>query len=227
MPASKKNKEKEPQETEEVVTDDDTPKFQAMEARLEKTIDARFERFEKAMEKFFAAPDEPVQRRKPAKRSAPVPENTHDTRNKALRSKYNSVPRNTCDSLIENDEDEHEIQEYESPPKPAPTQNARRPPSRPTGSRGAKKVNKDGGPQQNPSGPPTDLASGDKTDMNTWLLSQGPFTGSSSTSRPRPMSARDFYNDETIDAHVQNIIAVSWFGCLVSFLQNMSLEAMI
>lgn len=209
MAGKKKSDEKEPHEHVEGREEQDEAKFQEMEARLEKTIDSRFERFEKALEKYFAPPEPAPQKRKAAKRPAPAQVNTHDTRNKALRTKYNPVSQSDADVLIENEDEECEIQDFDSPAKSDPPQNPPRPTSRKTGSRGTKIVNKDGGPQENASGLHAEAQRGPKTDINNWLINHRSFAASASTSRPQPMSARDFYNDETLDPHVQNIIATS------------------
>lgn len=209
MAGKKKDKVEQPQEEVEDTLVPEEQHYKDMEARLEKTIDSRFERFEKAMEKFFTAASvtsPSPQKRKATKRPAPPAENNHDTRNKALRSKYNPVSHTDPEVLIDND-DENNIQEFESPAKPGTSQKATRQASRRAGSRVTTDVNKDGGAHVPAASASLNPASA-KLDMNNWLLQQGTFAAAQTT-RKQPMSARDFYADDDLDAHVQNIIATS------------------
>lgn len=112
MAGKKKTDVQQEEQHTEQSPDQEADKYQQMEARLEKTIDDRFERFEKTMERFFAAPASSPPKKRGTKRPAPPPENTHDTRNKALRSKYNNVTPRPSEVLIDNEDSD--IQEYDS-----------------------------------------------------------------------------------------------------------------
>lgn len=198
--------EDEHQEEGQTTQEEEPDRYRQMEARLEKTIDSRLARFEKAMEHFLAAAEPSPPKKKATKRSAPPPEDDHDTRNKALRSKYNPQKDTPSDSLIENN-DEMNIQEYDSPAK-GKDQHAPRQPSGPPRSHQPSSVNKDGGAHTQSLSPQRQQFT-NKLEMNKWLIQDGSFAAGNQRMSVHPMSARVFYNDDNLDAHVQNIIASS------------------
>lgn len=203
MAGRKKTKANEVEEETETPVVMEEERYGRMEARLEKTIESKFARFEQAMEKFFAADRASPPRTRAAKRSAPPPENNHDTRNKELRSKYNPSVRDTSQLLIDNDED-IDVQEYQSPPKQTSHNPKRKVPQK-ARSRVNCDVNKDGGAHAVPLSPAAKAANA-KHDMNNWLINQGTFATAAHSSRSQPMSARELYSDDILEAQISSLL---------------------
>lgn len=85
MTRQKKNQQPAQPEVQDPAEAEDQ-RFEQMETRLTKAFDVKFAKLQKVMEKIAASRDESPKTPAAKKRAGPQGNNTHDTRNKALRS---------------------------------------------------------------------------------------------------------------------------------------------
>lgn len=229
MPAKKKTKETPPQTSQETIEETEEPensedqRFQQMENRLTQKFESQFLQFQKAIEKIAKDANEsnkPAQKKKGAQQA----KNPHDTRNKALREKYNPEmevdPDNnthitevlihhdnpaTGNAMTDKDPDQAAIRDGAAHALQA-GQNVN---IRPTHTTTFSEPNKQAYPAQTVPNPAWQgFISTDKNkDMNQWLINKALALQPASTSQMMPMSTRDFHDDDDLDMRVQTILA--------------------
>lgn len=180
-----------------------------MEARLSKAFDVKFAKLQKVMEKMADKRDESPKTPAAKKRPAATVTSDYDTRNKALRPRYNpdTVP------ALNNFNDYEDSQTYRDSgvSRNARSQQQLENSVTPVAAEHAH------GPQADVNIRPTlplpqnsarNLPTSDKnTEMNRWLLENSAGLQPSFSSRSLPMSARDFSDDQALDQRVHSILA--------------------
>lgn len=182
--------------------------FGRMEARLTKTFDERLLEFQKAIQSIAKNDDEAKDRAATKKQHNPAPLTTYDTRNKALRARYNPGMEVPVDIPIQQNVDlTHEILG-----QAADAINTKVP----------------DGPSQQPScthalnetqnvnirptlrdANPTRMTAGNRDknlDMNQWIVDKV-MTNNQGGAARFPMSTRDVMEDELLDQRAHNILA--------------------
>lgn len=179
--------------------------------KITETFDERFTRLEQAMARMAAAMEAQAQTSKQKKRPAPQDSQPMDTRNKALRSKYNPQPAEASVSFIQNEHSDS-IEEEPTAMDAGVEQPIRQ--SRQAG-RTAQAQTKGPEPGFRPTprnGKQTNFSSqgaDPNFSVNQWLINKAlpcqniPFNDS------QPMSIKDFVHDDDLSEQVQSIIANS------------------
>lgn len=194
----------EPEETEE-------EGLATVAAQIKETMETGFSRLESVVEKLAGAVLQPKPAPNPRKRPAPSPANTHDTRNKALRAKYN--PPKTNSSLIDNEVDQNTSYEDMSddgdaimvpevvtkPPRKVRAQPAKRKPE-------PKNVNKQ---PVSPQSSAVDGKHDGKQDMNSWLISTAFNSQPTGSGQQLPMSVKDYGDDIELEQRVDRYLAAT------------------
>lgn len=175
-------------------------------AQIKETMTLGFSRLESVVEKLAGAVLQPNPTRNTRKRTAPEPINTYDTRNKALRAKYNPPKGKSSSNVNELDHnsssDETSDDGDAAIPQEVVTKTTRKARAQPAKRKQEpQKVNK------HPASPQKPTSDG-KQDMNTWLISTA-FNNqpSGSVQHPLPMSTRDFGDDPELEQRVDRYLA--------------------
>lgn len=185
--------------------------YQKVVDMVTETFDSRFAKMEKVMENLAkAAAPKPAPKGK--KRAAPAEPTTYDTRNKALRSKYNpslAQPSLTNNDSLDENIDELSGEEGDAIEQRAPDVDVRRPP--PAQARGRAPGRKSAAVKQNNNKPASrqlDYAANPLA-MNNWMLETA---GMNNTPRPAahyPMSTKDAAWDDDLDRRATSVLAAA------------------
>lgn len=203
-----------PQEQEEHVEEEheqvDTVDYQKVADMVAKTFDSRFAKMEKVMEKLAQASVASAPS-KAKKRPAPAEPTTYDTRNKALRSKYNPGTARPAVRINESNEDlieDSSEEEGDAEPTRAPDVDVRRAPAQPQAKPKARKSaiakkNNNNNNTLRPDPLDTPLA------MNTWMLESAGFNNAPKPLASYPMSTRDLAWDDDLDRRATATLAAT------------------
>lgn len=229
MPAKKKQKEKEVIETPEMEEDIQEPegaeeeRFQQMETRLTKKFESQFMEFQKAIENIAKKANESNQPK--TKKSTTLPaKNPHDTRNKALRQRYNPEMEVDTENFLRPAADSPQQQQAvtanamlnkypDQVPRHDDLAHAQEPFTnvniRPARRADSTDNNRPVHMEQTPANPAWQgLINTDKNkDMNQWLINKALTLQPATATHAMPMSIRDMQDDDDLDMRVQNILA--------------------
>lgn len=176
--------------------------------KISGTFDERFTRIEEAMVKMAAAVEAHTQPSKQKKRAAPQDSQPMDTRNKALRAKYN--PKPTTHSASFNESDSGEVSDS---PATSPNARSERParqstqPQQHAHARDALPETSFRPTRRNGKQQPTAALGADPNfAVNQWLINKALPPQQSFISDNQPMSIRDFAQDDDLNDQVQAII---------------------
>lgn len=208
MPGKKTKKQVEeqvPEEQEEVEKVD----YKKVVEMVSETFGSRFAKIEEVMEKLTEAViQKPAPKGK--KRPAPAEPTTYDTRNKALRSKYNpGMATATVTVQDHHDENIEELTDEEGDPIPqrAPDVNKRRPNTAQARTSGRKSAM----PNQNNNNKGARNAdySDNPLAMNSWMIETAGMNNGPKPAFRYPMSTRDPTWDDELDRRASSVLAAT------------------
>lgn len=208
MPARKGKKQPEvetPQEQEEVPAID----YQKVADMVSDTFEVRFAKMEKVMEKLAeAAIPKPAPKGK--KRAAPAEPTTYDTRNKALRSKYNPGLASRTVTVEDPQQDyveESSEEEADAIPQQCPDVIKRRPSTAQASTRGRKPAA--GNKNNNKATARTGNYTDNPLAMNSWMIETAGFNNGPKPGTRYPMSTLDPAWDDDLDRRAASVLAAT------------------
>lgn len=186
--------------------------FDRVAAKLTQTFEAKFDKFEKLMEKMTAVQRSPSPDPKGTKRPATNTINPHDTRNKALRSQYNPSMR----SVVNKVSDLGGQQTITHPDFQAAGTSHQQSPDDETlielsaqAHCQSQNVNIRPALVQTVTGGMAPVLVDKNKGMNQWLINQAAALQPTFSSAQLPTSVRDFHDDDDLDSRVQALLATS------------------